>query len=200
MIDDDDDYSDYSDEDSSSGDDDEKETSRRTTGWATAAEAIEETPPRPREDFDLLKLEENKKYFDEAIARKLLNVGFFSHPHMTDLIVILREINYIQEPKCPNIEITLIASMLEFAVAYVDRKKTRKDLVTYIEFIRGQWLLVGKYINMGENPNGSLLLQLLAFCTFDDIDYTDGVNKMKPDNHTLKWSDCSKSVCPTSFL
>ena len=175
------------------GSDSDKSSPIASSGYSTVDEAIKNTPSKSKTEFDLTKLKENSDWYDEQKAREILK-GFCVHPHMIALMLTLHHIYHQKPDECP-IQILLIVSTLEFIVAYGTYKKKSTDIEPFIEFTREQWSLVGKYINLGQVPKGELVLHLLAFCTFECINNevgSDGLDKMKMGNHTLKYADYSK--------
>ena len=109
--------------------------------------AIDNTQPRPRNEFDIDKLGENACYYKEDIAWSLLQ-QLSIHPFMVALFCILRRIHKDCPERCP-IDIVLLVSMLEFIVAYgaETAEMTGDDLESYIKFIRLEWQKVGTHIN-----------------------------------------------------
>ena len=175
------------------GSDSDKSNPIASSGYTSVDEAIKNTPSKPMSDFNLTKLKENSHWYNEQMAKVILK-GFCVHPHMIALVLTLRHIYHQKPERCP-IQILLIVSTLEFVVAYGKGKKNGTDIEAFIKFIRDQWSLVGKYINLGQVPKGELVLHLLAFCTFECINNevgSDELDKMKMGNHTLKYADYSK--------
>eukprot|EP00984_Skeletonema_dohrnii_P017714 scaffold8139_cov132-Skeletonema_dohrnii-CCMP3373.AAC.3 len=174
--------------------------------FKTAKDAVNATQPPPHATFDIKGMMKYSKHFDPSVARQVLGEFFLIHPIMTDCLLKLRVI-YVDNPdKEHPIQILLIISMLEFIVANARGKTGGTSLQEYITFIRGQWGLVGGYINLGTVPDGKLVLHLLAFCTKECIKYigTDPLDKMMKNNHTIlifrdhllaAGFDCDKEEC-----
>lgn len=175
------------------GSDSDNSSPIASSGYSSVDQAIERTPSKPMSDFNLNKLKENSHWYDEQMAEVILK-GFRVHPNMIALMLTLRRIYQKKPDECP-IQVLLIISTLEFVVAYGKQKKNGTDIEAFIKFIREQWSLVGEYINLGQVPKGNRIHHLLAFCTFDCINNevgTDGLDKMKMENHTLKYADHGK--------
>lgn len=109
--------------------------------------AIDNTQSPPHSEFNLDKLGENAKHYNEPMAWELL-IQLSIHPIMAMLFILLRRIHYGHPTLCP-IEIVLTVSEFEFVVAYGCGigGKTKDDLESYIQFIRSEWLKVGNHIN-----------------------------------------------------
>jgi hypothetical protein len=175
------------------GSDSDKSSPIACSGYSSVDEAIEHTPSNPKAEFNLTKLKENSHWYEEQKAREILK-GFCVHPNMIALMLTLHRIYDKKPDECP-IQVLLIISTLEFVVAYGKQKKNGTDIEAFIQFIRKQWSLVGEYINLGQVPKGNRVHHLLAFCTSECINHevgTDVLDKMKMENHTLKYADHSK--------
>ena len=141
--------SDYEEEEAVS----EKKTKKKaavsstTTGYPDVKTAIKNTQPPPRSAFKLERLGEYAQHYNEQMAYALL-LQLSIHPIMAMMFIQIRRIHYRYPAHCP-IEIVLTVSEFEFVVAYGCRivEMTKADLLSYIEFIRSEWLKVGEHTN-----------------------------------------------------
>ncbi len=117
----------------------------------TAEEVVKDTQPSPDGKFQLDELLKYRDKFDDVTFQNFLGVGLIAHHHMIGLILILRSIYYEIAPrqnKRVPIQVVLIISMAEWIVALVKGACNQKEFDKYVmTFIRGQWKLVGSYIN-----------------------------------------------------
>ena len=127
----------------------------------------------------------SKKNASDSILK-----SYFWNDTMIALPIILRDI-FINHPDLNDVYVILAVLMYEY-VEFEMKAATLEEHEQMIEWFREKWALVGRHMNLGQRPNGNILMHsLFAFATAECLTNrfaTDAVDGMKRDNHTMKYA------------
>eukprot|EP00984_Skeletonema_dohrnii_P003200 scaffold1065_cov114-Skeletonema_dohrnii-CCMP3373.AAC.9 len=179
--------------DGGSDEDGEDSNDGADKGYETAEEAITATTNnRTIQCYELSERLHNKarlSYAKKDASDSILN-GYFWNQPMINLPIILRNI-LIRVGDLNEIGIYVVLAVLMYEYVEYEMKSTSpEEHMRIIKWFRDKWAMVGDHINLGQFPNGRILMHsCTAFGTADDVDNpyaTDKVDKINLNNHTMR--------------